>query len=181
MEKEKISLPVLTPDGRPWSSQPQWRRDFPIDVPEADYVARRDFTKFMVLTSLAFAIGQLWIAWRSWYRRAAPDASVRVAAIADLPVGGVISFAYPGPADTCLLIRPSLDSFVDYSAQCTHLACAVLPDVDKGILHCPCHNGLFDLATGRPLAGPPRRPLPRIRLEVKDGAVFAKAVEERTT
>ncbi len=53
---------TVAPDGRPESEQPDWRRDFPIDVPEDDYVARRDFTKFMGLTSLAFVVGQFWIA-----------------------------------------------------------------------------------------------------------------------
>ena len=33
--------------------------------------------------------------------------------------------------------------------------------------------------TGRPLAGPPQRPLPRILLEVRDGIVYATGVEER--
>ena len=56
------------PDGRPESEQPKWRRDFPIDVEADEYGARRDFTKFMVLTSLAFACGQFWIALQSLFR-----------------------------------------------------------------------------------------------------------------
>ena len=43
----------------------QWSRDFPINVGEDNYVARRDFTKFMVLTSCAFAAGQAWIGLKS--------------------------------------------------------------------------------------------------------------------
>ena len=46
------------PDGRPLAEQPLWRQDFPIDTPQYQYVARRDFTKFLGLISLAFAIGQ---------------------------------------------------------------------------------------------------------------------------
>ena len=60
---------TVAPDGRPMAEQPDWRRDFPIDVPQDNYVARRDFTKFLGLTSLAFAVGQLWIAAQSWLRR----------------------------------------------------------------------------------------------------------------
>lgn len=52
---------TMAPDGRPAAEQPRWRQDFPIDAAQDEYVARRDFTKFMVLTSLAFAVGQLWI------------------------------------------------------------------------------------------------------------------------
>ena len=55
----RASNDSLPPDGRPVSEQPRWRHDFPIDVPQDDYVARRDFTKFMVLTSLAFVVGQV--------------------------------------------------------------------------------------------------------------------------
>jgi arsenite oxidase small subunit len=45
-------------------------------------------------------------------------------------------------------------------------------------LLCPCHNGCFDAATGRALAGPARRPLTRIALENRDGVVYAVGVEE---
>ena len=52
---------------------------------------------------------------------------------------------------------------------------------DGGRLHCPCHNGWFDLATGRPVAGPPQRPLPRITLDVRDGIIYATGVEEMSS
>src|SRR5215213_4949288 len=85
-DPEQITRP---PDGKSLHSQPQWRKDFPIDWPQDHYVARRDFAKFMVVTSLAFAIGQLWIgvqnAWRR--RRGAPPMS-RIASLSSLPVGG---------------------------------------------------------------------------------------------
>ncbi|PWT83540.1 MAG: (2Fe-2S)-binding protein, partial [Blastocatellia bacterium] len=55
------------------------------------------------------------------------------------------------------------------------------PFVDRGILQCPCHEGSFDLASGRPIAGPPRRPLPLVRLEVRNGQIYATAFEERTS
>ena len=40
---DQLSVP---PDGAPYSEQPQWRNDFPIDWPQDELVARRDFTKF---------------------------------------------------------------------------------------------------------------------------------------
>src|SRR5919112_1168465 len=55
---DQLSVP---PDGRAYHEQPQWRNDFPIDWPQDELVARRDFTKFLVLTSFAFAVGQVWI------------------------------------------------------------------------------------------------------------------------
>ena len=59
--------------------------------------------------------------------------------------------------------------------------CPVVPAVDLGRLHCPCHNGWFDLATGRPVAGPPQRALPRVLVEVGNGTVYATGVEDATT
>jgi Rieske Fe-S protein len=53
----------------------------------------------------------------------------------------------------------------------------VIPKPEEGRLHCPCHEGHFSLASGEPLAGPPRRPLPRILLELRQGRVFATGVE----
>jgi arsenite oxidase small subunit len=54
-----------------------------------------------------------------------------------------------------------------------------VPEPEKKRFLCPCHNGSFDLETGKPLAGPPRRPLPRILLEIRDGALYATGVETR--
>lgn len=172
---------VVTPDGRPRELQPKWRRDFPHDWPEDHYVARRDFTKFLVLTSFAFAVGQFWIVGQNFFRRRAGKPPLtRIAAVEDVPVGAAINFNYPSSHEPCLLIRTGPETFVAFGNKCSHLACAVLPDVEKGLLRCPCHHGYFDLPTGRPLAGPPRRPLPRILLEFRGGAVYASGVELRT-
>ena len=56
------------PDGRPLSEQPRWRQDFPTDIPADDALARREFTKFLVLTSGAFVAGQCWIGLMSLLR-----------------------------------------------------------------------------------------------------------------
>lgn len=170
------------PDGRPEAEQPAWRRDFPIDWPEDHYVARRDYAKFLVLTSFAFVVGQLWIGVQSLLRHARerPPAR-RIARLDEIPVGGAVSFDYPGQHDPCLLLRPDERTLLAYGQKCTHLACAVVPELEHGRLHCPCHVGSFDLATGRPLAGPPRRPLPVITLENRRGVIYATGVEERTT
>jgi Rieske Fe-S protein len=172
---------TLAPDGRPMAEQPAWRTDFPIDWPQDHYVERREFMKFMVLTSLAFTVGQFWIAGQNWWRRrqGAPETK-RIAALADVPVGGAITFAYTAAHDACVLVRTADRAFVAFSQKCTHLSCAVRPRVDEGLLQCPCHEGAFDLQSGRPVAGPPRRPLPIVRLAVRGDAVYATGVEERT-
>ena len=173
---------TTAPDGRPMDAQPVWRNDFPIDWPQDAYIERRDFTKFMVLTSLAFAVGQLWIVGENWLRRRRGEPpAAKIAQLSQVPVGSVQTFAYPTDTDPCLLIRPAENVLLAYGQKCTHLSCAVIPDVPRGKIRCPCHEGLFDLQTGRPIAGPPRRPLTRVLLQVRGDDVYATGVEARTT
>ena len=173
---------TIAPDWRPMDQQPAWRNDFPIDWPQDHYVERREFMKFMVLTSLALTAGQFWIAARNWWRTAAGRPQVRrIAAMGDLPAGGALTFTYPGEADDCFIVRTRQDELFAYGQKCTHLSCAVRPLVDEGVIHCPCHEGYFELRSGRPIAGPPTRPLPIVHLEVQGGDIFATGIEERTT
>ena len=168
------------PDGRPLSEQPRWRQDFPTDIPEDDALARREFTKFLVLTSGAFAAGHGWIGLMSLLRDDKPLPEKRIAAEKDVPPGGVVEFRYPTEDQPCLLIRLGDGRPVAYGQQCSHLSCAVIPEPERGHLRCPCHNGYFEIDEGRPIAGPPRRPLPRITLAVRDGVIYATGVERRT-
>lgn len=171
--------PRVYPDRRPLSEQPHWRQDFPTDVPEDDHVARREFVKFLVLTSGAFAAGQCWIA-ASARREKGPFPRTRVATTAELEEKRAIEFRYPDDYEPCLALCLGSGQYVAYGQKCSHLAGAVIPHLDEGELHCPCHNGSFEVNGGRPVAGPPRRPLPLVRLEVADGVVFATGFEPRT-
>lgn len=171
--------PVVPPDRRPMEAQPQWRRDFPIDVGQDEFVSRRELVKFMVLTSGAFVVGHVWLVFKSLFTTSPPDPrAVAIAAIDELPIGAAKTFHYPEGSSPRLLVRTGAVSFVAYDQACTHLACPVVPAVSEGKLHCPCHNGWFDLATGHPVGGPPNRPLPRIRLDVREGTVYAVGLEE---
>jgi Rieske Fe-S protein len=174
---------TVPPDGRPLADQPKWRQDFPIDWAQDEYVSRRDLVKFMVLTSGALAVGQFWIVVKSALARgdAARLPGMPIASVDELEVGGAKTFSYPEGSTPRLLVRTGASSFVAYDQQCTHLLCPVVPAVEENRLHCPCHNGWFDLQTGQPVAGPPRRPLPRVTLEVRNGIVFATGVENSPT
>lgn len=171
-------LHTVPPDRSSVDAQPAWRGDFPVDWPQDHYVARRDFTKFLCLTSFAFAVGHFSIAWQNWRRKSRGEPGIaKIASRKDFAIGGATVFAYPKESEPCLLIRLSEDRFVAYAQECTHLACAVTPEPDGKRLLCPCHHGFFDLETGRPLAGPPRRPLPRITLKFVGDAIYATGVE----
>ena len=176
--REQVSV---APDFAPPEAQPAWRQDFPIDWPQDVYVERLDFVKFLVLTSAAFTMGQLWIGLQNWYRKRRDQPGIqRIASQDDLAIGAAMSFTYPDAHEPCLLVRVSEREFVAFSQKCTHLSCAVIPRPAEGSFVCPCHDGRFDLRTGAPTAGPPRRPLPRIRLELRGRDIVAVGVEERT-
>jgi len=179
VDREQITIP---PDFGPAEAQPAWRQDFPIDWPQDQYVERRDFMKFMVLTSFAFTAGQFWIGLQSWWRKRQGGAPIRrIAALDEIRVGGTLVFTYPDDHDPCVLVRLSPAEYVAYSQKCTHLSCAVVPRPEQGVLHCPCHDGVFDLRSGRPTAGPPRRPLPRVVLDIRGRDIYATGIEWSTT
>ena len=179
--------PTIPPDERAAEEEPRWRRDFPVDWADDEYVSRRDLVKFMVLTSAAFTGGHVWLLVKeggaagegahSIASGAPGHQAVAIARVDELGIGQAKVFEFPVGSAPRLLIRLSADRFVAYDQQCTHLSCPVLPEPREGKLHCPCHNGWFDLATGRPLAGPPRRPLPRVTLEVRGDTVWATGME----
>ena len=175
-DPDQLTIP---PDGRPPAAQPKWRRDFPIDAPEDQYVARREFTKFLVLTSFAFVAGQFWILAKSLLGARSGFPASPVARLDELPVGGFRQFDYPGPGQPKLLVRIGDREVVAFDQRCTHLSCPVLPQVERGRFHCPCHNGNFDLATGRPLSGPPRRFL-GLGFLANDGSLLGKVVQADT-
>jgi Fe-S-cluster-containing dehydrogenase component len=59
-----------------------------------EQIAQREFVKFMVLTSFALTVGQVWIAIQNWWRarRGLPTIQ-RVASFDDVPVGGSLVFS----------------------------------------------------------------------------------------
>lgn len=64
--------------------------------------------------------------------------------------------------------------FRAFSAICTHLGCIVGWDAQRRQIACPCHAGYFDL-NGRPVAGPPPRPLTEQGVVVVNGEVMVKS------
>ncbi|HZI51434.1 MAG TPA: Rieske (2Fe-2S) protein [Terriglobia bacterium] len=159
----------------------RWKQDFPIPNEEDSYVTRREFTKFLGLTSVAFLIGTCAAAGRKLVKQLFPSRTdvVDIADIHEIPVGGHKLFRYPTENDPCILLRLAEDKFVAFDQRCTHLSCPVLFDSGKKQLVCPCHEGFFSAEDGRPLAGPPKRPLPQLSVITRNARVLVARKEER--
>jgi Rieske Fe-S protein len=69
--------------------------------------------------------------------------------------------------------KPAGEEFVAYERRCTHLLCPVLYQQERNRLYCPCHEGVFNPENGHVEAGPPPRPLNKIRVEVRGEDVYA--------
>ena len=162
------------------NKQPLWRDEFSIHTADERYVSRRQFTKFLVLTSLGMFVGNVWILVRSWLDKAPVYPEETIADANDIPIGGARLFRYPTRNDPCILIRPDEQTYVAYSQKCTHLSCAVYYARDKNRLECPCHQGYFSVKAGEVLQGPPPRPLPRVVLERRGGNLVAVGMDTRT-
>jgi nitrite reductase/ring-hydroxylating ferredoxin subunit len=156
-----------------------WTEEFSVHASEDKYVLRRQFTKFLVLTSAGMLAGNVWIWVKSLFGAGAhaafPEQAIGLAS--QIPVGGVKIFDYPGPDDNCILVRVAEDRFVAYSQKCTHLSCAVYYSAEQNRLECPCHEGYFSAENGRVLQGPPPRPLPRVTLVERGGQIYATGVD----
>ena len=101
---------------------------------------------------------------------------VRIATANALSLGSSLVFEYPTKGRAALLIRFADGSYAAYDASCTHLGCQV--HYNKSENFCPCHGGTYDARTGAVLAGPPPRPLPKIRLEFgPQGDIYADGYE----
>ena len=95
--------------------------------------------------------------------------------IAALAPGTAVQVFPQGQSDNernlVALVRVGADlpaGLVAYSAICTHLGCAVLPQLSaQGYIVCPCHGSIFDPANAAAVVhGPANRPLPALPIEV---------------
>jgi len=166
-----------TKDGS--STKPAWSEEFSVYAAEDAYVQRRQFTKFLVLTSFGMVMGQAWIWMKSLAARPRSDwPEAVVARASEIAPGTVRFFKYPAQTEPCILVRRTNGELVAFSQKCTHLSCAVYYAAARDRLECPCHEGYFSAANGRVLQGPPPRPLPRIRIEQRGDDVVALGLIE---
>ena len=160
------------------SDAPRWKQDFPILWDEDHYVTRRELAKFLTLgsgTIVAATVGVAAVGDKLRPRGA--GGRTRIEGAEALARGGSLLFRYPTDGDPCILVRRAEGTLAAYSQVCTHLSCAVVHRPGSSELDCPCHEGHFDCADGRPTSGPPTRRLPRVLLEQTADGIFAVGVE----
>ena len=163
--------------------QPAWRQDFPIDWPQDQYVERRDFVKFLVLTSGPSRSASSGLPVQNWWRRRRGPAAIAPhrRRSTTSPSAARCVFEYPAEHDPCVLVGSTRAEFVAYSQKCTHLSCAVIPRPEQGVAPLPVSRGLLRPAHRAADRRAAARPLPRILLEIRGGEVYATGVERRTT
>ena len=152
-----------------------YQADFPYERDEEAQVTRREFCNFLGLTSAALFIGA-----GGFAAKAALDAQ-RSESFVAAPIDGAealapnssLNFNYPAAGDSAILVRTSDGTYHAYGQKCTHLSCPVYYSRDHQRLECPCHEGAFDVASGKVLYGPPPRALDAIEIEVRSGQVWA--------
>lgn len=151
----------------------RWQVDFPFGWDADDLVGRRQLLRWSVgVAGALFAMTGL-LAGLGFARSRSRGEEQEVIAADELDVGGVHYFKYPESNEFAVLLRLEEDRFVAYSGICTHLSCEVYWAPEENQLICPCHNGRFEPETGEVIQGPPSRRLPRIRLENRNGKIYA--------
>ncbi len=143
---------------------------------EGGLISRRDYLRMLVIASGGLLAATAGLASGVFRRHGAESGTVkRVAASIDR--NQMLTFSYPGDDDPAIAMRLDDGELVAFSSVCTHLSCAVLWRREEQVLECPCHKGFFSERSGAVLAGPPPRPLPRIRLEERPDGIYAAGPE----
>ena len=112
---------------------------------------------------------------------------VRVAKLSSIQPNKPISFAYPlqGQASVLVDVDQAVpegvgpkQSIVAYSVLCQHMGCPVVYQPALGEFVCPCHQSRYDPGRlGSIVQGVAMLPLPRVLLEVSNGAVDAVGMD----
>jgi len=92
----------------------------------------------------------------------------------ELPENSALMFKFG--SSPAMLIHGKDDLWVAFSAVCTHLGCTVKFEPEQNRIHCSCHGGVYDPATGKNVSGPPPKPLRSYKVNVgTNGVVVSRA------
>jgi cytochrome b6-f complex iron-sulfur subunit len=148
------------------------------EIPEDSLSRRTVVTAGLGLVGAAYFAGILYPVYR--YLAAPAERALAAAAVTEvelpeagkLPAGSALMFKFG--IKPALLIHHSDDTWVAFSAVCTHLGCTVQFLKEKQQIYCACHGGTYDMKTGKNIGGPPPKPLSPFNVEVTDGKVVVK-------
>jgi len=160
-----------------------FQAEFPYERDEEAQVTRREFCNFLGLTSAALFVGAGVFATKAALEARISESfsAAQIAGAETLEPNTSLNFNYPTNKDSAILVRTADGAYHAYGQKCTHLSCPVYYSRQHFRLECPCHEGAFDAATGNVLFGPPPRALDVIRLETREGQVWAIGREASPT
>jgi arsenite oxidase small subunit len=140
-----------------------------------------------LLTGGAVATGAVIVAGAEDAQAAAAYPRHRVIALSKLRVNRPVNFKYPLTSQPAVLldlghrvpggVGPKR-SIVAFSTLCQHMGCPVAYSRSQREFICPCHQTRYDAEREASIVqGVATRSLPRIRLRVRNGAVYAVGVD----
>lgn len=136
-------------------------------------ITRREFVKLvnkgLVVTGAAAIIGPVVAYFYPSNLQETPSEPILVCSVSELPVGESKTISY-GRYPALVINTPS--GLRAFSAVCTHFACIVKWDKEKGGIYCPCHDGFFDPLDGHVVSGPPPIGLTAITVKVVNNQIF---------
>jgi len=146
-----------------------------VDHSRECHLTRRGFCNGLQLASAALVVAENASASRATNRGsvALPDPPMRIEGAEALMPGSSLLFSYPRISDPAILVRARDGNYHAYCQKCSHLGCSVYFEKNLDRLECPCHKGAYDVKSGFVLAGPPKRPLDEIMLQLRGGQVWA--------
>jgi Rieske Fe-S protein len=68
--------------------------------------------------------------------------------------------------ETVIILQKETGGIEAFSAKCTHAGCMVEWNDTQDTFLCKCHGGVFN-EKGEPIAGPPKKPLNRIQVDIR--------------
>ena len=156
----------------------RWRAAFPYHWDADDLASRRELLRFAVYASGALFGSTAIIAALGLVRRQTTTTPPQaIARASDVPEGTAVYFNFPEADTQAMLLHLPGGRFVAYSQRCTHLSCPVIFNEASAQLECPCHAGAFNAEDGRPLAGPPKRPLARLEVTTQNALVWVRRTD----
>lgn len=89
-----------------------------------------------------------------------------------IPAGLAFAFDLAESGKPAILVHLTDESWVAYSAACTHKGCEVGYQLETQQLGCPCHGSIFDPADGGAVVnGPAKKPLEEVKVKTEGDKV----------